>query len=427
MHCKDGLKGINIKVNKQRIENNLKALSQFGKNENGGIDRSFGSEADFCARNWLKEMWKRELNVETYVDAIANLWVQIDGSEALKPIVLGSHHDSVKNGGMFDGALGIILASEVMKRIKEEKYKLRHPLTLVSFSAEEPNPFNISTMGSRVSVGKVVKKQLKEAFDVNTNGKLEDAIKFVGGDIEKIEGKLLKKGDLSAFIECHIEQGRNLCDKGLSLAVVTKVTGIYREKVAVKGEQNHAGTTKMEHRYDALMAASELCLAFEKIIKDIKRDDVVGTIGWFKIEPNSANIIPGEANLIIEIRAPKLEIKENIIKELTNSMEDIMKKRKINITREVILNQPEVFFDNTVINTLKKASEAINEEFIELVSMAGHDSVHMSDITKTGMLFVQSIDGKSHCAEEMTNIEDIEKAGNALIEAVLMLDKELDC
>ncbi|MDT8718842.1 M20 family metallo-hydrolase [Clostridium sp. 19966] len=426
MQYKDEAKALNIKVNKKRLENNLQALAEFGKNQNGGIDRNFGSEADFHARKWLIEMWKKELGAEAYIDPIANLWVRLQGSEALKPIVLGSHHDSVKNGGRFDGALGILLASEVLKRIKEEGLSLRHPLAIVSFSAEEPNPFNISTMGSRVSVGKVTKKQLKEAFDVNTKEKLEDAIKFVGGDVEKLENRLLNEGDLSAFIECHIEQGRNLFDKGLSLAVVNKVTGIYREKVKVKGESNHAGTTKMEFRHDALMAASELCLAFEKIIKSFNRPDVVGTIGWFNIEPNSANIIPGEANLIVEIRTPNSDIKEDIINKLTQCVEEIIRKREVELQREVILNQPEVTFDETVINALKKASEAINEEFMELVSMAGHDSVHMSDITRTGMLFVKSIDGKSHCPEEFTNIEDIEKAGNALLEAVLILDKELD-
>lgn len=415
-----------ISVNKDRIENNLKVLSKYGMNENCGIDRNFGSEADASAREWLIDLWHRELNCKAYVDPIANLWVRLEGTENLKPIVLGSHHDSVKNGGMYDGALGVILASEVLMKIKEENIKLRHPLALVSFSAEEPNPFNISTLGSRTSVGKVSKEQLKAAFDNNTHIKLEAAVSKVGGDVDKIEKPLLKAGDLSAFIECHIEQGRNLFDKNLAIGVVSRVTGIYREKINIIGEANHAGTTQMEFRHDALLTASELCLAFEKIIKAFKRSDVVGTIGWINIEPNSVNIIPGKADLIVEVRAPKLEIKKMILNCFTGCIEDISRRRKANISREVILDQADVTFNDTVINSLKKASMSRGEEFMELVSMAGHDSVHMNDITKTGMLFVQSINGKSHCPEEKTNIEDIVKAGNVLLEAVLSLDKELD-
>lgn len=417
---------MNITVNRERIENNLKQLSQFGKKESGGIDRSFGSEADVMARKWLINQWNKDLNCPVYIDSIANIWVTREGSEKLKPIVLGSHHDSVKNGGMYDGAMGIIIGAEVLQRLKENNCVLRHPIALVSFSAEEPNPFNLSTLGSRTAVGKLSKTQIEEAFDAERKLALEEAIKIVGGDVKKLGKAMLNAGDFAAFLECHIEQGRNLYDKGLSIGVVTKVTGIYREKISVIGESNHAGTTVMEYRHDALMAASELCLGFEKIIKEAQRKDVVGTVGWFKVEPNSVNIIPGQANLIIELRAPNCTIKDEILKKLLYFIDDIVTKRKVKILRTIVLDQKEVNFDATVINALKDTAKAMDEEFLELVSMAGHDSVHMTDIGRTGMLFVQSIEGKSHCKEEKTNMIDIEKAGNLLLNAVLKLDKELD-
>lgn len=417
---------INICVNKERIEDNLKKLSTFGINKKGGIDRSFGSSTDVAARKWIKASWEKDLELPVTVDAAANLWIRMDGEENLPAIVLGSHHDAVANGGMYDGALGVILAEEVMKKIKEEKYKLRHPLAVVSFSAEEPNPFNISTLGSRSVSGKLKKEQLKDVVDKINNTKLEDAVALLGGDLENLDKAVIKPKDISAFIECHIEQGRRLYDRKLSLGVVTKITGIYREEIHIIGEANHAGTTLMEHRHDAMLAASEVCLSLEKIIKNMNRDDVVGTVGYIKASPNSANIIAEDVSIIVEIRATESYIVKSILEDLSTAMNRVSNKRTVKILRKIILNQPEVSMDETIRTSLKRAIKSMEEPFIEIASMAGHDSAHMAEITKTGMLFVPSIGGKSHCPDEKTNIDDIEKVGNALLQTVLMLDKELD-
>lgn len=416
----------NLVINKERIKKNLDFLAQYGLNENGGIDRAISSKADMESRKWILEKWEKELSAEIKIDAIANLWATVDGSENLKPIVLGSHHDAVPNGGIYDGALGVLLATEVVQVLIENKYKLRHPVKLVSFSAEEPNVFNISTMGSRSITGKISLKDIENSNDPIRNISLRDAIKDIGGDIDKLKDSQLKAGDMSAFIECHIEQGRILYDKGLSVGVVSKIIGIYREIITIKGEANHAGTTLMKHRHDALLAASELSLALEEIIKSIDRNDVVGTVGKLNIYPNSTNIIPEKAELIVEIRTPNEKIREQMINEFSRRIENIQNERQIELERRVILKQAEVNMDKTVMNALSKGIKKASQPNIELVSMAGHDTVHMSNIGKSGMLFVQSINGKSHCAEEKTNIEDIEIAGNVLLNAVLMLDKELN-
>ncbi|WP_026884051.1 Zn-dependent hydrolase [Clostridium akagii] len=412
-------------INKERLMERLNTLAEYGKNVHGGMDRPFGSEADINARKWLIYLWGKQLNFKVKIDAIGNLWAGLAGTENLPALVLGSHHDTVANGGKYDGALGVILATEVLNIIKENNYKLRHPLKLVSFTAEEPNMFNLSTLGSRVASGKLIKDDIKGAKG-DYGITLGEALKKVGGSIENLQDAKISKEDMSAFIECHIEQGRRLFDKNLSLAVVPKVTGIYREKVKIIGEPNHAGTTVMSCRHDALIAASQLCLEFEKIIKDIHRDDVVGTVGHIEVKPNSINIIPGEVDTILEFRTPDFNDVEIIYANINNAISFIENKRGVKIISETMLKQREVIMDKAIISTLKRAMTKMDETNIELVSMAGHDAVHMSSLTKTAMLFVASVNGKSHCADEFTEEMDIIKAANVLLETILILDKELD-
>lgn len=413
-------------VNKERIQNNLKELAKFGLNSNGGIDRSFGSSNDIAAREWLSTLWQEAFQSKVEIDPVANMWTEVKGQENLPPIVLGSHHDAVANGGMYDGALGVLLATEVIQTIKETNYRLRHPIRLVSFSAEEPNPYNVSTLGSRSITGKLKKEDLEPVIHSKTKVSLKDTIKKLGGNVDDIAKHCLQPDDIKAFLECHIEQGRNLYDKNLSLAVVTQITGIYREKIKIIGEANHSGTTLMHYRHDALLAGADLSLALEKIMIEMNRNDVVGTIGNFNVIPNSANIIPGEVNLIVEVRTSDDRILENIISNLSDSIVSIEEKRGVQIFRDVILNQKSIPMDKQIRNVLKDAITSMGETCLELPSMAGHDAVHMASVTKAGMLFVPSIDGKSHCPDEKTNMDDIEKAGNVLLQTVLILDKELD-
>ncbi|WP_272938980.1 M20/M25/M40 family metallo-hydrolase [Heyndrickxia coagulans] len=188
-----------IKINLDRLERNLFTLASIGRNKQSGIDRSFGSLADLQARKWLKELWKKALGAETKVDPAANLWAGIKGKETLPPIVLGSHHDAVPNGGMYDGALGVLMATEVVQTLKEQGTSLRHPLKVVSFSAEEPNPYNVSTLGSRAITGKLTEKVLQQHTHSETHEKLTDTIKNLGGDAAKLRSRLLKQGTFVRF------------------------------------------------------------------------------------------------------------------------------------------------------------------------------------------------------------------------------------
>jgi N-carbamoyl-L-amino-acid hydrolase len=417
---------LHSKININRLEKNLKDLSAVGKNDKGGIDRALGSEADREARKWLMAYWDKNLELPVKTDAIANMWVERAGIEGIAPIVIGSHHDTVPNGGMYDGALGVLLATELVQILEENNVTTRHPIAIVSFTGEEPNPFNVSTLGSRVVSGRVGKEELLGIKNIEDGTTLKDCIEKIGGDLEKIQDALIKTGDISAFIECHIEQGRRLVDANQAVASVNCIIGIYRENITIIGDANHAGTTVMRDRQDALLGACELNLAFEKILKDLESDEVVGTIGYLSVFPNAANIIPGEVELVLEIRTCEPQIKEDIVRKLSIEAEKIMKNRGVKIIRKVNLDQREMPMDETVMKAINKGIESIGEPVRELVSMAGHDAANMQRVTQSGMIFVQSIDGKSHCPTEKTHIKDIEKVGNAMLEALLILDRELD-
>lgn len=420
------MKQTNIKINKARLLRNIEELGKIGMNSEGGIDRVLCSDADLEARNWLIEYWERTFLSKVKIDAIANMWLKKKGTESLPAIALGSHHDAVPSGGKYDGALGVLMATEIMETLQENEKKLRHPLSLVSFTGEEPNPYNVSTLGSKVASGKLKREDLEKYFHRDTKETLPDAIARMGGDISRVREAVLKKEDLAAFIECHIEQGEKLEKLNLSIATVTNITGIYREKITVTGEANHAGTTLMDNRKDAYLAAAEYSLAIEAIVKELQSDEVTATVGYVNVEPNEANIISGNTILIMDMRICDTDLKEEIIHKFDAAAAKIEKARKVSINREVILNQEHTPMDEKVMEALDTGAELIGEPYKQLISMAGHDAANMALLTRTGMIFLKSINGKSHCKEEYSEPEDIEKAANAMLQAVLLLDEELD-
>lgn len=417
--------GMQLRVNKERLKQNIEELAQFGLNANGGMDRSIGSEADLQARKWLTD-YAEKLGARVHTDAIANIHAVLPGTEHLKKLVIGSHHDAVPNGGKYDGAMGVLLGLEVMQCILENGIWLRHPYEVLMFTAEEPNPFSISTMGSRSITGKIPEEMLLSATDCYSGMPLPGAIKRAGGDLSRLKEDRMTDKEMSAFIECHIEQSRNLDDAKLSVATVKSITGIYREVVTVQGEANHAGTTPMLYRKDALTAASECVLAIEKIAREFGKTHIVATVGKLNVKPNSANIIPDSVSFIMEIRTSCEEEKQAFLQKVTEEFAGIEKERGVSITREINLNQDGVVMSDQIQKVLTEETKPFQKKTVSLVSMAGHDAVHMTNLTKTGMLFVRSVNGKSHCAEEYTRIEDIEVAGNVLLASILRLDEMLD-
>lgn len=412
-----------ITVNAARLQHSIETLGKIGQNAVGGLDRTTFTPAELEARAWLINELER-LGLDVALDSAANIWARRQGSEReLPPIVFGSHIDTVPSGGRYDGALGVLLSLEIMKVLMERGIKTRHSLELVSFSAEEPNPFGLSTFGSRSVAGKLGSADL-EGVQNEEGVLLVDALRLAGGDPDRIEACRRSTNDMAAFLEVHIEQGKRLQARNIPVGIVTSITGIYREEVVVLGEANHAGTTLMSDRMDALMGASELMLAFEAECRMHPEEETVGTIGRIHNEPNAANIIPGKVSFHMEIRGRSRVHIQQVLDAWELHASRICLERGLHLTRRLLLDQSPVAMDDTVIAWCRREAEGLGYSHTLLGSMAGHDAAHMAALTRAGMLFVPSLGGKSHCPEEESLIEDIEKVGNVLLHTILSLDQQ---
>lgn len=411
-----------LRINIQRLQASIEELGKIGLNQQQGLDRITFSDNDLQARQWFIEKLKA-LKLTVKIDAAANIWTTLPSNSQFPPIIVGSHLDTVPNGGKYDGALGVLIGLEILTTLQENNIQTKHPIGLVNFTAEEPNPYNLSTFGSRVVTGKLKKVDIEHVHSKNGTPLIK-ALATAGGSVEEIESAQLTPSDITAFLEVHIEQGKRLLNKSIPIGIVTAITGIYREEIIFSGEANHAGTTLMTDRNDALVAASKFVVAFEEIVRLNPSDEVVGTIGQFSILPGAPNIIPNEVKLLLEIRGDKEEKITDVLQRVNSIFEKITGEQPVKIDRTIILNQLPTDMNDEVINAFERAASH-EHPYLLLGSMAGHDATHLASITKSGMLFVPSIDGKSHCPEEFSRIEDIEIVSNVLLQSIFNLDDDL--
>ncbi|MFS8580108.1 MAG: Zn-dependent hydrolase [Novibacillus thermophilus] len=412
-----------MRINIERLMSDIERYALYGADSQGGITRPSFSEDDYNVRErFVRDL--REMGLSIVIDGAANIWgKRLGNGQKEGSIVIGSHLDTVTNGGKYDGALGVLAAMEIVRTLKEHDVVLQHDLEIVSFTAEEPNDYNISTLGSRSFVGRLTPDDLKGVTDSN-GMRLEDSLERAGGGLHKFFGMADARKEKKAFVELHIEQGRRLAVRDISVAVVDRIVGIYRDKVTVTGEANHAGTTMMADRYDALTAAAEMVLAVEDVCCHTG-DDTVGTVGKLNVIPNAANIVPGQVEFILEVRGETEKQIKQVLDVVGSRWETIQRRRKVSVTRNNILNQKPVPMDQHVVKILQQTADELSLPYVTLASMAGHDASHMAHVAKTAMIFVKSPNGKSHCPEEYSAPEDIEKAVNLMLRGIVNLDRDL--
>lgn len=408
---------------RDRFEMRFHAFSQIGQKPDGAIHRPFGSDADLEARRWLVHL-AEEIGFTVHTDAVGNLWGIVPGTENVPAIVLGSHHDSVPDGGRFDGPLGVLMAMEVIQSLQEAGFSSKHPLAFVSFTAEEPNPFELSTLGSRVVAGRLTKETLLAAKDWHGRP-LQDAMLAVGGNLHQAEGVRRTSKDIAAFMELHIEQGLRLETRNIPIGIVTSICGIYREAVRVIGEANHAGTTQLEARRDALLASSEMLLAVEQLLVEANDENLIATVGRLNVTPNAMNIIPGECDFSLEIRGGDMTTVYRFRDACMRAFDAIVARRGVRYERQLLLDQAAQPMSSVVFGALKQSAAEVNIPSLPLASMAGHDATHIASFTHAGMVFVPSIGGKSHCKEEESRMDDIAHAFSVLARATIALDSVL--
>ncbi|WP_141430654.1 Zn-dependent hydrolase [Bacillus sp. 03113] len=405
-----------ILINGDRLKDELEAFANFGRTANNGVTRLALSEEDRLARDYFCKTCEG-LGMAIKVDDMGNIYATLAGTENKPPIVMGSHIDSVKKGGRFDGILGVVAGLEVVKTLVDNEIKPRIPIMIVNYTNEEGARFEPSMMASGVISGKFERSDMVKKKDINGIS-FEVALKDIGYLGEE-ENRLQ---EATAFLEMHIEQGPVLERDQLSIGVVEGVVGMVCYDIEVLGESDHAGTTPMDMRMDALFVATDYITEIRKKLSHLD-EELVFTIGRVSVQPNIHTVIPNKVVFSFEARHKDeaiISIVEKTIKEITN---DLQNKDGCSINISKLWDRQTVWFDKTLCDALEKSTQILGYSYRKMISGAGHDAQYMAKIIPTAMLFVPSDKGKSHCEEENTPIEYCEKGVNVLLETVLtMLD-----
>ena len=410
-----------ITPDSNRVQRDIKIISEFVSSEELGYTRISFSEEDLQARAYLAKIMTKEAGLSVRIDPSGNIIGKRKGKKEQPAILVGSHIDTVRGGGRFDGVSGVIAGLELARRFEEERIQTIHPLEIIVFIAEEPSPFGISTIGSRAMAGEISGDHL--TFLKDDHGRtLGMAIDEMGGNSVKIVETRRSSEEILAFLELHIEQGPMLFSRGIPIGVVTGIVGILRGTIDVIGRNDHSGTTSMETRKDALVAGSEAVLALEKVCKGLDR--VVGTIGKVEVFPNSQNVIPSRVIFGMEIRSLDESLLIATAAHFRNELELIAAKRGVIINLETKISSKPVNFDSKMLEVIIRVCDCLGYSCLEMPSGAGHDASHLATVAPTGMIFIPSRDGRSHCPEEWTENEHICQGIEVLANTILELDKE---
>lgn len=412
----------NLPVQAIRIAEDIDALAAITEPDRPWTRRVF-SPLYLEGRAYLEKRMQAA-GLETRIDAAGNLIGLRKGNGADKGVImLGSHSDTVPEGGRFDGIAGVVTALEVARALNDHGIELDHDLEVVDFLAEEVSPFGVSCIGSRGMTGQLPKEWLDRVSDGRT---LCAALGEVGGDADTVLNQ--SRPDLAAFLELHIEQGPVLETEHKDIGIVTAIAGISRFEIIIEGRADHAGTTPMGQRADALVAASKLVLEINEKAFELSATPghFTATVGEFRIEPNAANVVPSIVRLLIDARA---EYRDDML-NFAAWLDDACVKRAeadgvvIAGVNRVSDNNPAPS-DATVLTHLEQACDEVGATHHRLASGAGHDAAWLSKVTPTAMIFVPSKGGRSHTPEEWTENSEITLGAAVLYEAVLTLDKSL--
>ena len=407
----------NILVNEQRLETRINELAKFGKNElNQGYRVAF-TKGDIEGRTWFIGLMKKAGLVVT-IDYAGNIIGKRKGkNSALKPIVIGSHIDMVPDGGNYDGCVGSVGALEIIEVMNENNIVTGHPLELIIFSNEEGG-----TIGSMAMAGNITTEGLKQVSQSGLT--MADGIKAIGGNPDSITFSARKKGDIKAFIELHIEQGGILEKENTQIGVVEGIVGILHWQVTVNGFANHAGTTPMNMRKDALLASSKLIIAVNEVINSYEGNQV-GTIGKISAMPGAYNVIPGKVVMGLEIRDLSHDKILKLFHDIEKKAADIAATSGITISFELQANESKpALTDKLLQQKIEAAAKALQLTTKYMQSGAGHDAQEIANIAPVAMIFVPSVGGISHSPKEFTKPADMANGANVLLKTLLAIDKE---
>lgn len=412
-------------VQPERFARLVEDFGAVGATAAGGVTRPAFSDEDIIAREKALAIMQADLGLTVRVDAWGNLFGRRPGRDANLPALLtGSHLDSVPNGGRFDGPAGVFCGLEALRALDRLGIRTDHSLEVVVFTAEEPNAFGLSTVGSQGVTGALTAADVQERTD-GKGTSLAEALRQIGGDPDRLDAARLTSDQVGAFLEVHIEQMAHLEDAGKDIGIVEGIAGIHRLRVTVTGRADHAGTTPMDRRQDALAAAAEVITAVRRLAV-AAGNRAVATIGRIEVAPNAVNVVPSYAGLDVEVRSCHPQETQVIVAGLKRKCQSIQATAQVIIDVEDPTYYAEPLrFSERICQTAAEACRRLNYPAMASLSMAGHDAYHMAKITDTAMIFVPCKGGVSHSPAEWADPEALAKAARVLAVSWLLLDQQI--
>ncbi|WP_332692525.1 Zn-dependent hydrolase [Halalkalibacter lacteus] len=404
-------------VNGERLKKELRIFANFGRTQNNGVTRLALSEEDRLARDYFCSSCT-ELGMSVKVDDMGSIYATLPGIEDKPPIVIGSHLDTVKKGGRFDGVLGVLAGLEVVRTLVENQVKPRIPITILNVTNEEGARFEPSMMASGVLSGKFEKGAMLNKVD-GEGVTFEEALHSIGyaGEVEN------RLEEATAFLELHIEQGPILESEGIAIGVVEAVMGMVCYEIEITGESDHAGTTPMPMRKDALFAMNDYIQAIRHKLNQLD-SDLVYTVGRVSVTPNVHTVIPNKVVFSLEARHKNAEVINEVETFIAEQAQEIKAEGQCNVKLTKMWFRDTVWFDEELVQLLEESANSLAYSYKKMISGAGHDAQFINMICPSVMLFVPSKNGKSHCEEEETTWEECEQGANMLLETVVAFLKE---
>ncbi|MEE9186019.1 MAG: Zn-dependent hydrolase [Candidatus Binatia bacterium] len=413
-------------INERRLIRDLNAISKIGIGSGGSVTRLVFSVKDLRSRQLLIHLL-RQAGLKIHIDRVGNIFGRLEGRNPGAPAVLvGSHLDTVVQGGKFDGTVGVVGALEAVRTLREQNVALSSPVEVVCFVGEESSRFGYSTLGSSLLAGEISMEDLTHAVD-RDGTKLGDILSSMGIYWENLASLRRDPASLKAYLELHIEQGPILEAKKKKIGVVTSIAAPTRFRAVFTGQADHSGTTPMEMRKDALVAAAHLIIAIEEVclnFSQLEKGRVVGTVGAIKIEPGVINAIPGKAELSVDVRSIKAEAKDHVTKLVKGKAKEIARARKVRIEFLPIRDEAPVELDREIGGLLEEICKDKGLPYEVMPSGAGHDAMQLAKITRAGMIFVPSMRGISHSPMEWTSPKDICLGTQVLLDTIMRVANE---
>ncbi len=410
-----------IEINSNRLWSRIEALSRMTDPAKPWTRRAF--DAQFAkGRTWLEAEFKAA-GLSVAIDAGGNLVGRTSGTgQGLGALVAGSHSDTVPAGGRFDGVLGVLAALEAVQSIREQQLSLLHPLEVVDFLAEEPSEFGISCIGSRSWAGVLTASDLARQLPYGLT--LAIAIDSVGGTAGRLGPPIRDRDSVAAYVEVHIEQGVVLAERKAAIGIVTAIVGIRRYEVTVEGRADHAGTTPMHLRRDALVGAADFLRTVDHLARAQPAESpyLVATVGKLSVEPNAINAVPGAVHMILETRSTEQPALDQFERALWKQTEGELRDRGLRLHVTQLSQTSPTACSPMIQDAIEEASTAVGFSSTRLPSGAGHDGVFVAPIAPMGMIFVPCRDGRSHTPEEWAEPVDCANGARVLAETLLLLD-----